>query len=80
MVITLHDPMPHSGEESWKINVRNKYFIKAASSFLFYSGFSRDTFVDMHPELKAPSYHIQLQPCSFARYFMEDQIADHPPV
>lgn len=70
MIVTLHDPLPHTGEESWKIKVRDKYFISSASGFMFYSKFSRDTFVKLHPQVKAPSYAILLQPCSFMRHYL----------
>ncbi len=67
LVITLHDPKQHSGEEkdARKINFIRNFFIKKASAFVFYSAYSALIFSEGHPEIKVPILNILLQPCPY---------------
>jgi glycosyltransferase involved in cell wall biosynthesis len=70
LIIALHDPVPHSGENNWKEDIPRVVFYKHTKAFIFYSKFAINQFRQFFKEIKAPAYAIQLQPYSFIRKFM----------
>jgi glycosyltransferase involved in cell wall biosynthesis len=44
--ITIHDPVPHSGEDSWKVTLPRTFFfsVPVKKKYLFYSQFARRQF------------------------------------
>ena len=69
--ISIHDPVPHSGENNWREHVLPFVFYKMAKGFFFYSGFARAQFKDYYKKIKAPFYIIKLQPYSFITQFLD---------
>lgn len=67
IIITLHDPLPHSGEEKGfnKEKFVNSFFLKNAKAFVFYSNFAANQFSYHFKSTSAPVYSIKLQPCSY---------------
>ena len=65
--ITVHDPLPHSGESSWKTNFAKYLFYRKARHFLFYSAFAQYQFKKHYSYLKPNSNLIRFQPFSFMR-------------
>jgi glycosyltransferase involved in cell wall biosynthesis len=81
LVISLHDPKPHTGEENWKIRFKNRFFFKHARAFIFYSKHASNLFQQAYPDLKTPRYSIRLLPYLFVRnYHAEIKVAQDPPI
>lgn len=70
--ITIHDPVPHSGEDSWKVSLPRTFFFntKVKKKYLFYSAFAKQQFEE-HYKKEAQSKKtqatmvLQLSPYSF---------------
>ena len=62
VVSTIHDPIPHSGENSWKENIPNWIFLKISNSILFYSAYAKKQFLSKYINYKKPISIISLQP------------------
>ncbi len=73
MFITVHDPLPHSGEASWKENFPNWLFLSWAKGLFFYSDFARKQFAGGFKNIKAPSHIIRFQPVTFLSHFMSKE-------
>lgn len=71
--ITLHDPVPHSGETNWREHVPNFVFYPMASGYFFYSEFARKQFGQYYKKIKVPFYNLKLQPYSFISQFLKDK-------
>ncbi len=69
--ITIHDPLPHSGESSWKIKIPNLLYFNVASGYFFYSWFARRQFEKLNHRSLAVKKVIRLQPYTFIRQFLE---------
>jgi len=70
VVISLHDPVPHTGEYNWREDVPNFVFYRKANSFIFYSEFAQKQFGKYYPKIKVPFYSIKLQPYTFIRQYL----------
>ncbi|MBC7536679.1 MAG: glycosyltransferase family 4 protein [Ferruginibacter sp.] len=68
--ITLHDPVPHSGENNWREHIPNFVFYGMADGYFFYSQFAHDQFRQYYKKIKVPFYTIKLQPYSFISQFL----------
>lgn len=64
--ITIHDPIPHTGEKNWKLNIPRKIYFSWAKGFFFYSNYSLQLFQKNYPKIKAPLIQLQLQPYTIA--------------
>lgn len=73
--ITVHDPVPHSGEASWKKKMTNLLFYRKANNFFFYSKFAQDQFDIHYPKLKRNTSLLRFQPFSFIRQFASKHIS-----
>ena len=70
--ISIHDPVPHSGEDSWKVSLPRTFFFstQVKKKYLFYSQFARKQFEE-HFKKEAQSKKtratmvLQLSPYSF---------------
>ncbi len=69
VLITIHDPAPHSGEFNWRNVLVKKGFFPLTSRFLFYSRFSEDTFRKLYPSYKDRTAVLGMYPYSFYRCF-----------
>lgn len=72
VIITLHDAVPHTGENNWKESVANFLFFRLASSFLFYSKYSINQFSRHFKKTKKPLGHLYLHPYTVNKLFDED--------
>ena len=72
LFITVHDPLPHTGEGSWKITAVEGLFFRVASGLFFYSAFARNQFSQHYPAIRAMLYLISFQPFTFIRQFFKD--------
>jgi glycosyltransferase involved in cell wall biosynthesis len=78
LVITLHDPKPHSGENSWKTVLKFNLFIPKAKAFILYAEFSKSQLKIAFPQIKVPINSIQLFPFSFMQnYFPKERKIDN---
>ncbi len=62
VVVTIHDPIPHSGENSWKEYIPNWVFLRISNSILFYSAYAKEQFLSKYTTYKKPISTISLQP------------------
>ena len=65
--ITVHDPVSHSGEHSWKTNLAKKLCYKKAKHLFFYSAFAEKQFRSRYTEVQGKSSLLHFQPFSFIR-------------
>jgi glycosyltransferase involved in cell wall biosynthesis len=70
LVITLHDPKPHTGENSWKTYLKFNLYIPKANAFIQYAEFSKNLLKKVYPKVKAPISCIQLLPFTFMRNYL----------
>ncbi|RPD47272.1 glycosyltransferase family 4 protein [Paracnuella aquatica] len=72
LLIAVHDPVPHTGETGWKINLTRSSFHRfpKAKGYLLYSAFAKKQFDLHHPQLTSPRYLLQLQPYTYYRNYL----------
>jgi glycosyltransferase involved in cell wall biosynthesis len=81
MLVTLHDPKPHSGEEDWKYDLNNWIFFRFVRAFVFYSRFAKEQFKTAYPGIRQTIHSIKLLPYTFVKYFKKHkQILENPPI
>jgi len=75
MLIAVHDPLPHSGEGSWKISLLRGAFYRfpRPKGYLLYSAFARQQFDLHHPQLKGSRHVLQLVPYSYYLNYRQKQ-------
>jgi|GEM_PF-585325 glycosyltransferase involved in cell wall biosynthesis len=66
LFITIHDPVPHSGENNWKLKIPRKVFFNWAKGYFFYSDFSLQLFKINYQKIKAPLMQLKLLPYSIS--------------
>ncbi|HAN65588.1 MAG TPA: glycosyl transferase family 1 [Chitinophagaceae bacterium] len=71
VIITLHDPVPHAGEDNWREDVPIIAFFRLAKAFVFYSEFAANEFKKHYNKIKVPVHTIRMQPLSFTKYFIK---------
>jgi glycosyltransferase involved in cell wall biosynthesis len=64
-IATIHDPNPHTGEESYKKTIIRKVYTKMVNNFLFYSRYSYRQFIHSHIHSHSNTFSAQLKPYSF---------------
>jgi glycosyltransferase involved in cell wall biosynthesis len=66
--LTIHDPIPHSGEKSWKIRMPNFLFfhLPFKKYFVFYSKFAQQLFVNHYTRIKQEQLVIEM--CAYSYY------------
>ncbi len=67
--LAIHDPVPHTGEGSWKISLPNFLFFKLPFKkyFIFYSDFARKLFAANYPQVAGEKLLVKMQPYSYFR-------------
>lgn len=70
-IITIHDPLMHAGEKSWKINITKKIFFSLADEFLFYSKYAKNQFNENYHYSTKPKSLIKFQPFTFNQYYTQ---------
>ena len=71
--ISIHDPVPHSGENNWRHQLLPFVFYKMAKGYFFYSSFACQQFRDYYKKIKAGYHVIKLQPYSFITQFLPER-------
>jgi glycosyltransferase involved in cell wall biosynthesis len=66
-VITVHDPVSHSGEHSWKSETVRRLFYWKANNLLFYSSFASTQFHFHYPRIRTPHFLLKFQPFGYSR-------------
>ena len=64
-VATIHDPAPHTGEESYKKTIIKKVYSNMITNYLFYSRFSYRQFIHNNRQLHSSIFTAQLKPYSY---------------
>ena len=64
-IATIHDPKPHTGEESFKKTVIRKVYTSMVNNYLFYSRYSYRQFIQNHIHLHTNTFTAQLKPYSY---------------
>ncbi len=72
VVVTVHDPIAHSGEFDWKTNCINYFFMKHARGVIFYSKYAESQFLSLKKNRKHLTYPIKLQPYSYIRKYLSN--------
>ncbi|MEO8768968.1 MAG: glycosyltransferase family 4 protein [Ferruginibacter sp.] len=72
LFVTVHDPLPHSGEASWKENLPNWVFLSWAKGFFFYSDFASKQFSGHFTYTKGLKKTVRFQPVTFISYFKSE--------
>lgn len=74
--LAIHDPVPHTGESSWKISLPNFLFFKLPFKrfFIFYSEFARKLFIENYKEVSGSKMLVKMRPYSYFKM----QPDDHP--
>ena len=75
-VITIHDPIPHLGDYSWKQSLTKNIYNKLAHKFVFYSKYAKSQFKQYYPYLKQPKYLIAFQPFTFNQLFEKSDLVE----
>ncbi|WP_207514964.1 glycosyltransferase family 4 protein [Longitalea luteola] len=67
--ITIHDPVPHTGENSWKISLPRTFFFNmpVKKKYLFYSRFARKQFEDHYKKHNKQTALLQMSPYSYLK-------------
>lgn len=73
--ITIHDPVPHTGENSWKITLPRVIFFNMPFNkrFLFYSKFAKEQFEQHYKKIGTPKQVLQMSPYSYLRQLVGEK-------
>lgn len=65
--ITIHDPVPHSGEDSWKVTLPRTFFFNmpVKKKYMFYSQFAKKQFEEHYKKQAKQPMVLHLSPYSF---------------
>lgn len=74
--ITVHDPLPHTGEGSWKLRFVERLYFGLARRLFFYSKFAASQFRDHHAHIKARQSVLRFQPFSFIRRYTGERTGE----
>lgn len=72
--ITIHDSIPHSGENNWKISWPRLLFLRSSfpKTYFFYSEFSKNQFVQYYKNDWHPKYVIRMCPYTFYKNYAKN--------
>lgn len=76
LALTIHDPVPHVGEESLILDVVRYFYKKQARSISFYSSYSTGLFKKNNKYVNGRLSQLRLQPYSFIAQFKQTPIAE----
>jgi len=65
--LTIHDPVPHTGEDTWKISLPRTFFFNmpVKKKFLFYSDFAKAQFEQYYKDHAPNKTVLKMSPYSF---------------
>lgn len=75
LVISVHDPLPHSGEKDLKLSFTKRIFfnLPISKAFIFYSRFARDLFNAHYNSTAGSRNVITMAPYSYFKHIFGDQ-------
>lgn len=71
MALTIHDPVPHVGQESLLLDLVRFFYKRMARSILFYSSYSTGLYKKYNKHLHSKFNQLRLQPYSFISQFKQ---------
>ncbi|KIC94312.1 glycosyltransferase family 4 protein [Flavihumibacter solisilvae] len=69
VVISIHDPVPHTAEFNWRIIINRRSYYSLAAAFCFYSDYSRQLFEKEYPRFSKNTLSLKMQPYTSYRNF-----------
>lgn len=66
---TIHDPIPHAGEFTFKKKLIALAYQSVINKYLFYSNFAVNQFKSVYPSLSSKLYTARLLPYSYIKHF-----------
>jgi len=75
LALTIHDPVPHVGEESLLLDWVRFIYTHRARSILFYSYYSTQLYLKAHKPVKQNIHQLRLQPYSFIAQFKQQPVS-----
>jgi glycosyltransferase involved in cell wall biosynthesis len=75
VLLTIHDPVPHSGENSWKISLPRTFFFNmpVKKKFLFYSEFAKQQFEQYYKNHKSNIMVLKMSPYSYLQQLVANE-------
>ena len=73
--ITIHDPVPHSGEDSWKVSLPRTFMfgVPVKKKYLFYSQFAKKQFEDHYKKQKQHKMVLQMSPYGYLKKMVKPE-------
>jgi len=74
--ITIHDPVPHTGEDSWKVTLPRTFMfgIPGKKKYLFYSQFARQQFEEHYKKQKQHKTTVlQMSPYGYLKNMVKEE-------
>ncbi|WP_205512152.1 glycosyltransferase family 4 protein [Longitalea arenae] len=75
--ITIHDPVPHTGEDSWKVSLPRTFFFNmpVKKKYLFYSRFARKQFEEHYKKHNKQTEVLQMSPYGYLKKVVKKEEA-----
>jgi glycosyltransferase involved in cell wall biosynthesis len=75
--ITIHDPVPHTGEDSWKVTLPRTFMfgLPVKKKYLFYSEFAKKQFETHYKNQKQHKMVLQMSPYGYLRKLVKQEKA-----
>lgn len=75
--ISIHDPIPHSGESSWKVSLPRTFFFNmpVKKKYLFYSEFARKQFEGHYKNRKENKMVLKMSPYGYLKNLVNEEEA-----
>lgn len=77
LALTIHDPVPHLGEESFMLDLVRFFYKRRAKSIFFYSHYSTGLYKKANKQIQQQLYQLRLQPYSFIAQFKKHSVLDN---
>lgn len=73
--ISIHDPVPHTGENTWKVHLPRTFFFNmpVKKKYLFYSKFAKDQFEGHYKKMKDRKMVLKMSPYSFLKNLVNEE-------
>ncbi|OQP56025.1 glycosyl transferase family 1 [Niastella yeongjuensis] len=73
--ITIHDPVPHTGEDSWKVTLPRTFMfgMPGKKKYMFYSQFAKQQFEEHYKKQKQHKTVLQMSPYSFLKNLVKSK-------
>jgi glycosyltransferase involved in cell wall biosynthesis len=75
--ITIHDPVPHTGEDSWKVTLPRTFMfgLPVKKKYLFYSQFAKQQFEEHYKKQKQHKTVLQMSPYGYLKNMVKPEAA-----